>query len=57
MNLGELLNRLKEGAFDPATLALAIQVIMDLSDGNARLSAETRLELQAQLDRLTGGVL
>lgn len=57
MNIGELLNSLKGGAFTPETLALALKVIMDLSDGNARLSAETRLELQAELDKLTGGVL
>lgn len=57
MNIGALLNLLKAGNLGPEALALAIKVIMDMNDGNARLSAETRLELQAELDKLTGGVL
>ena len=52
-----ILNELKGRITDPATLKLVIKLILDLADGSTRLTADTRLELQAQLDDLTGGAL
>lgn len=53
----DLLDRLKRGVTDPHTLTLVLQLVTGLSDGDLRLPAETRLELQAELDKLTGGLL
>lgn len=53
----DILSKLKAGITDPATLALVLRLIMDLTDGSVRLDASTRLELQAELDSLTGGLL
>ena len=53
----ELLNQIKSEITNPHTLAMLFKLIMDLSDGSVRLEASTRLELQAELDTLSGGAL
>jgi hypothetical protein len=54
MNVLELL---KGAITDPATLKLVLKLVLDLTDGSARLDADTRLEIQAELDTLTGGLV
>lgn len=52
-----VLDELRGRITDPHTLALLLRLVLDLTDGDAELSVETRLELQAELDDLTRGVL
>lgn len=55
--MNDLLNVLKDKITDPATLALVLSTILALTSGDHRLSAEARLEIQAELNKLTGGLL
>jgi len=51
-----LLELLRTSITDPATLLLALRLVRDLTDGNARLDAQTRGELQAKILELEGEV-
>ncbi|ULH18276.1 hypothetical protein MF271_22700 (plasmid) [Deinococcus sp. KNUC1210] len=53
MNILELL---KKSISDPQALLMALRLVADLSDGNTRLSAETRGEIQAKILELEAGV-
>ena len=44
-----ILDILKKSITDPATLLMALRLIADLTDGNTRLDAQTRGELQAKI--------
>ncbi|MGY2897217.1 hypothetical protein [Deinococcus sp. UYEF24] len=46
MNILELL---EQNITDPAMLLLALRLVADLADGDARLDAQTRGELQAKI--------
>lgn len=52
-----ILEQIKSKITDPATLALVLKIVLDLASGEHRMSADTRLEIQAELDSITGGAL
>ena len=53
----DILRELKGAITDPKTLALVLKIVLDLATGTHRLDADTRLEMQAELDTLSGGLV